>query len=158
MSQISTGVKLKVRCVFHHSTSRQRFPPLTAFQMLLLPAWQDIIKCMSRCDCLSGRCNWNVFSLRFSWNSGSTISTNFPCACEPHCEWYQPCRTVSLNSALPFIPSIKTFLYIYFSIFPMLIDFMLTIFLLQFAFHHFADWIFFLNLLSYCLPVLVGRY
>lgn len=151
--QIITVVELKACCVLHHSTSRQRFPPLTTFWTPPLPTWQDIIEYMSRCDCLSGQCNWNVFSLWFSWNSGSTISTNFPCACEPHCERCQPCRAVSLNSALPFIPSIKTVLYIYFSIFPMLIDFMLSVFLLQFAFHHLADWVFFLNSLSYCLPV-----
>lgn len=145
--------------MFHHSTSRQRFPPLTASQTPPpLPTWQDIIKYMSRYDCLSGRCNWNVFPLQFSSNSGTTISTNFPCACEPHRQWCQPCRTVSLNSALPLIPSIKTFLYIYFSIFSMLIDFMLTIFLLQFAFHHLTDWVFFLNSLSYCLPVLLHCY
>lgn len=78
-----------------------------------LPSLQDItIKCMSRCDCLSGRCNWIVFLLRSScWNSGSDIDTNFPHVWEPHCEWCLPCQTVSLNSALPSIKKIM----IYFS-------------------------------------------
>ncbi len=158
MSRWKGQLNLKACSVFHHRKSRQRFPPLTAFQMLPLPAWQDIIKYMSRYDCLSGRSNWNVFSLQFSRNSGSTISTNFPCACEPHGEWCQPCRTVSLNSALPFMPSIKTFLYIYFFISPMLIGFMLTTFLLQFAFHRLSDWVLFLNFLSYCVPILSHCY
>lgn len=41
---IFSGMKLKVWCVFHSCTPSYRFPPLKTFEMLLLQAWQDIIK------------------------------------------------------------------------------------------------------------------
>lgn len=41
---IFCGMKLKFWCVFYSCTLSYRFPPLKTFEMLLLRAWQDIIK------------------------------------------------------------------------------------------------------------------
>lgn len=141
---------------FYHSTLHvpKVLHLLTTLRLLLVPSSQDIIKYMSHYYCLWGWCNRNAFSVRFSWNSGCTISINFPCL------WTTlRMMPTMLNSILKLCVTFHHFHHqnnIY--VFWMLIEFMLTVILTAISIFITSKYFFFINSIFDSHPILAHCY
>lgn len=129
LSERDARRKIKITCCLYNNPENQKYTvslfalPLAHFALMilrmppLLPRL-GINKCTESTQLPLRPVYWNAFSLHFWRTAGSTIDSNFPCACEANCEWFQPnYSTVTSKFAWPSILSINSFIYTHWTFF-----------------------------------------